>query len=98
MRDFYIGQKLVCLTSQFFDLDDTGGFSNTPKEGEVVTFEGYLPMNQNWIAIKEYPTNDVGTKAYWNEVKFAPLDEDDAEMFVQAAKDIINEELIVESV
>ncbi len=63
------GTKLVCVQQPKYD-DGT-----EPKLNEIVTYNGYSSLNNNYIHISEYPVNSKGATQAFKSVLFRPLDE-----------------------
>jgi len=83
MKDFKPGQQIVCIHDDFNLFKEGGKPLEGPKQGDIVTFEGYI-SNKSFLLLKEHKKAPDGREAAWNSNKFAPL-EDDKELMEEAA-------------
>lgn len=84
MKDFEIGQSIICIHDDF-NLYKEGGkkFTEGPREGDIVTFNGYI-NNKAFLLLEEYPKTSDGRPLAFNSIKFAPLEDDEASLLKEA--------------
>lgn len=82
------GDKLVCVQQPKYD-DGT-----EPKLNEIVTYNGYSSLNNNYIYISEYTVNSKGATQSFKSVLFRPLDEVLSEIGISEVEEVLTRETV----
>jgi hypothetical protein len=71
---FKIGEDVVCIAAKFNQVYGKANQFAHPKKDEIVTI---VAFKENWIQLKQYPTNNGGLPLFFSQDKFRKLTDAD---------------------